>query len=415
MHEYTEYFKSKEGFGRFIKGLYEKYKSLSSFSGSIKLNNITDKEAQDLSRFFGVSYSEGEDITISIKKFIKIMERSKFDDFNMETLVSEYLNMPLTTKREIKDNRAIQEREFYSELIGTIDTPSKLWLSDVYNNKKPPYRILQTRYRNSKSKLKIELGYIMKLVDNLPREKVLLPIFSSSFTQDPHYLDLESSHNILFIYAIAYLDKGEPPLSREGKIKLLAKYNIEIDTISNYAITYNLLSNREGINDFERNNESLILNIQNIINTGTFTARDKKVFIFENPSILTEIMSRRLKSCVIISGGFPNTSVYILLDKLIESGNKLYYNGDFDPEGLLIADKLKEKYKDNLELICYDEENYKRCKSNKTISSIRLKKLSNIRIPELAKVKVALLSEGYAGYQENNKEHLVDFIKSIKD
>lgn len=33
MSEYTKYFKSKKGFSRFMKKLYEKYKSLSKFSG----------------------------------------------------------------------------------------------------------------------------------------------------------------------------------------------------------------------------------------------------------------------------------------------------------------------------------------------------------------------------------------------
>ncbi len=123
-------------------------------------------------------------------------------------------------------------------------------------------------------------------------------------------------------------------------------------------------------------------------------------------------MSRNLKSCIIISGGFPNTCVYLLLDKLIKSGCKLYYNGDFDPEGLLIADKLKEKYQNNLELICYDEENYYRCKSNQTISTARLKKLSNIKAPELLEIKEKILQNKCAGYQENNKEHLVAILKN---
>lgn len=414
MHNYTEYFKSKEGFDRFIKNLYEKYKSLSSFSGSIKLNNLSTKEAHDLSLFFGTTYYEHDDIVIPIKRFIKVMERSKFSDFDIEVLVSEYLNKQLITKKEIKNQKDIQEKGFYDTLIGTENTPSRLWLKDVYYNKIPPYRLLQTRYRSNKDELKVELEYIMKMVDNLPIKKTLLPIFSSLYTQDPHYLDLENSHNILFIYALSYIDNREFPLSREEKITLLSKYNIEIDIISNYAITYNLSSNRDCINGFNKSGESLILNIQNIINTDTFNSANKKVFIFENPSILNEIMTKNIKSCIIISGGFPNSSVYMLLDKLIERGNKLYYNGDFDPEGLLIADKLKEKYRDNIELICYDEENYLRCVSRKKISDARLKKLSNIKSSELYTIKEKLQKEGYAGYQENNKEYLVTFIRNIE-
>lgn len=164
------------------------------------------------------------------------------------------------------------------------------------------------------------------------------------------------------------------------------------------------------MNEFSKQNETLILNIQNIMNTRYFDTKEKKVFIFENPSILTEILAKNLKVSVIISGGFPNTSVYLLLDELIKTGNQLYYNGDFDPEGLLIAQKLQEKYP-TLKLIGYDKMDYQNCLSKKKISSARLQKLSKITSSELLEIKELLLSYQHSAYQENNKERLIDFIE----
>ena len=101
---------------------------------------------------------------------------------------------------------------------------------------------------------------------------------------------------------------------------------------------------------------------------------------------------RNLDVTVVVSGGFINLSVYLLLDKLVDSGSNLYYNGDFDPEGLLIAQKLKEKYQDKLELICYDEMDYQNCISKKKISSVRLSKLSKVNVDELFGIKELLVS-----------------------
>ena len=162
---------------------------------------------------------------------------------------------------------------------------------------------------------------------------------------------------------------------------------------------------------FSKNKESLILNIQNIININYIDTKSKKVFIFENPSILTEIISKNLDISVIISSGFPNLSVYLLIDKLIDSGNKIYYNGDFDPEGLLIASKLKEKYNDNLILFCYNEIDYLSSISNKKINDKRLNKISKINKIDLIEIKQLLLKHKYSSYQENNKERIIDFIK----
>ncbi len=242
---------------------------------------------------------------------------------------------------------------------------------------------------------------------------MLLPMYASQVTKDPHYLDLDTSHSNLYFYALAHRSGVDYPTSREAKINLLAKNNIEIDAISNYVITYNLLASKEYLNAFSKHKETLILNIQNIMTTEKFSSLSKKVFIFENPSILTEILYRNRNVSVIISGGFPNTSVYLLLDKLLSSGNELYYNGDLDPEGLLIAQKLKEKYSNSLKLIGYTEKDYYTCISKNSISESRLKKMDQLKDAELLLIRDVLVKNKYSAYQENNKERLMNLILEI--
>ncbi len=414
MHSYTRYFKEQKGYDRFINKLYQKYKSLSKFSGTIKLEDITLEESITLSRFFGRTYEVGDTVSISIKKFISIMESSKYTDFNISTLVEEYLNIKLTTNKEEKDALKKEEENYYQSIIESNRGKGSLWLKDIVASKKLPYKLIHQRYSKNKIALKKELTNIINLIDNLPKERTLLPIYASTYTKDPHYLDIDNNHSIIFFYALSYLDNTNFPNTREAKIKLLSKYNIEIDNISNFAITYNLLSNKDYINKFSEEKESLILNIQNIISTDYFDTKAKKVFILENPSILTEIISRKIEASIIIADGFPNTSVHLLIEKLIETNNKIYYNGDFDPEGLLIAKKLKDKYQDNLILFCYNVEDYKNCVSKKKISDIRLKKLSSIETEELQQIKELLLKNKYSAYQENNKENIIKFIEIEK-
>ena len=94
MHEYTSYFKSKSAYDRFIHQMYEKYKSLARFSGTITLANLSLEEATYLSRLFGKSYEKGETISLSLSKFIQIMKSSKYSDFDMYTFMEEYLGFP---------------------------------------------------------------------------------------------------------------------------------------------------------------------------------------------------------------------------------------------------------------------------------------------------------------------------------
>ena len=113
---------------------------------------------------------------------------------------------------------------------------------------------------------------------------------------------------------------------------------------------------------------------------------------------------------IVITSGMPNLALYQLLKKLEESGNKLYYNGDFDPEGLLIASKLKDRFP-NLNLFCYDK--YDIDLVTKTeLNDSRLKKLDNINIKELDLVKESLIKYRLPIYQESNIERIKDFIES---
>ncbi len=111
---------------------------------------------------------------------------------------------------------------------------------------------------------------------------------------------------------------------------------------------------------------------------------------------------------IIITSGNPNLALFTLLNKL-EANNKLYYNGDFDSEGLLIADKLKQKYT-NLELFCYTSEDYKNTKANSKINESRIKKLDNIKIKDLYLIKKLIKQNKCAEYQEKNVDRIRNFM-----
>ncbi len=410
MQEYTKYFKNQIGFERFIKELYKKYESTGKITGTLKLTQITNEEKEAFSKLFGEDLKEKEDLVISIKKFNKIMENSKYSSFDMATLIQEYLDIPLITKKEKKTIKKTQEDTFFNTILKESKEENVEWLREVIEKKNSFYMFLHKQYQKDKQALKKELENLVELIHHLPQMPTLLSIFASNYTKDPHYLDLENNHSTYFLYALAHISHIPFPNTREDKIGLLAKYHIEVDNLSNFVITYRLLSDKNYINEFGSHRETLILNIQNIMNSAYFDSPSKKVFIFENPSILSEILRRNISCSVVIAGGFPNSSVYLLLDKLVEKGNHLFYNGDFDPEGLLIACRLKEKYKDQLTLFCYQKEDYDECISNEVIRDSRIKKIENMGTQELQTVQKMIQIHKKAAYQENNKERLLDFV-----
>ena len=101
----------------------------------------------------------------------------------------------------------------------------------------------------------------------------------------------------------------------------------------------------------------------------------------------------------------------MLLDKLQKSGCQLYYAGDYDPEGLLIADKLKKKYP-QLHLWCYKIEYLDFiAKQQKNISSKRIQLLQHIEDKKLQEIAHHILEISAFGYLEG----LVSvYIKNIR-
>ena len=81
----------------------------------------------------------------------------------------------------------------------------------------------------------------------------------------------------------------------------------------------------------------------------------KAVYIVENPSVFRSLFleGKRLgkeQIGFVCTNGQLNLCGYVLLDLIQKSNIPMYYAGDFDPEGILIADRLKQRYKDDLHL-----------------------------------------------------------------
>lgn len=85
---------------------------------------------------------------------------------------------------------------------------------------------------------------------------------------------------------------------------------------------------------------------------------------------------------------------------LFDINCKFYYSGDLDPEGLLIAQKLKNRYGTRLFLWKYEVELYKAHLSDIELDESRLKKLTSIEDPDLLSLKEEMLIRKRAVYQE---------------
>ena len=163
----------------------------------------------------------------------------------------------------------------------------------------------------------------------------------------------------------------------------------------------------QGMSGFftEKNMVQVPLNI--IAEWESIECIDHEIYIVENPSVFAAIC--RDKSCMCMNGQ-PRLASILVLDLLAKSNVKIYYSGDLDPEGLLIAQKLRQYYKGDFFYWHMEIEDYRNGISQEVISDKRKKILDRIKDEELLSVANLMKEYGVAGYQEN----ILEKFKEIK-
>lgn len=159
------------------------------------------------------------------------------------------------------------------------------------------------------------------------------------------------------------------------------------------------------------------MSLYNLANIGFLDEYHKynKVVVMENPAVFMEVSEKCSKKDfpLVCTYGQVKLSGLILLDMLVEQKYKIYYSGDIDPEGIQIADKLKNRYKKDLCFLGFDVNTYKRNLSNMEVSSSRIKKLDKIKSVDLQGVCNELKMTKRVSYEEENINAIINFIETI--
>lgn len=433
------YFKEREGFRRLFIGLKEKYESLGTFGGTIVLNHLTTEEKELFSGFFQKSYYEKERATISVSNFQKALNKTKYKDLLVDEIVNGYFGTPLVWKKEERNHALYKREKFFQDLLKDFEgTLASGWLLRVLQSKTMPYTLIVKDYEKNRG----NLIAVLEAINQLPvwhKDYERITVFSAKITGNPHFFDKNQWGYKVLIYGIYSLCmekdqmqmKGLQHFNAEAQGELLFSGGLLKDDISNFVTCIGLVGTKRdgqehrGLTEFAIENQPLQLSLMNLSQMEAITTFKKSkepmkspVYILENPSVFSDLIDKmkgQKQYAMVCSCGQVKLATIILLDKLVKSGCMLYYSGDFDPEGLLIADKLKSRYGEMLTLWHFEEEEYWQAKSNESISENRLKQLEKLTDPKLIAMGMLLKREKKAGYQELCNMEVYDNEKFSKD
>ncbi len=415
LYECIAYLRARPIFDRVLKQVCEKMLSLGHVGGTVVIRGWTEEERDHLEGFFQKNLHGKKQLTISAALLDRALKESRFAPLSWDEILKAYFDDPLIGKKEQKEKEETERQVFFSQYADPSGDAGARFLAEVLSEDGEGRRLLYGQYRTDRDVLGKRLELFLCASRNLPADAgtaMALPVFAAKISSDPHYFDENTASARLlqlFIKAHYGLTRKAAYSDAEWKARILYRAGILKDDLSNTVLVYGIRaflqdgSVHAGMEGFYRMKEPMQCTLQTLYRLDRICGQED-VYAVENPAVFANLISRYPDRTFVCTNGQLRLSVLILLD-MLSAKSRLHYAGDFDPEGLDIAQRLKDRYKDRLSLWAYEPEYYLRAGRQGYlpeggITPERMKKLEKLKAPELLRIAELIREHGKAVYQE---------------
>lgn len=409
--EFCQYLFDNE-FSEFMNLWKKQYEKYGTCKGSIDLV-LNDSNRECISGLMGKDYYGVDCAHITFRQLQKAILNTKYENCDFNEVLKMYFNQDVFTNEYRQEQEQLRVQNIFKHFFKQ-EGKSQQWIYNTYTNRDSVYiRIVQASKENEQKCINT-VCVVMKALNHLPmweNKKENISIFASYHTKNPHAFDKNTFAYYLMMHGIVYFLKVDFPKTNLEQNEILYRAGLYQDGISNYCSIARLQALNEnnqphlGWAGFYDSYEALNVNMDNLLHIHFITCCDR-AYIVENPSVfqalLKKIKKEKIKKIgLVCTNGQLNYSAYLLLDILVNSNIEIYYSGDMDPEGLLIADKIKQRYP-SIKLWCYDVSQYEISKSKEQATDQRMHMLDALKDGALIQIEKCICeNKNRVGYQEN--------------
>lgn len=422
LDEAVKYFKENDGFIRFFEKMKNKLETYEKeATGTVVIDNPTPLEREALSGFMKKDYRKSKSISIKLGRFQIRLNETRFEGVKVKALVQKYFGIEILTKKTRKELLLIKMQELFEKILKELNgSRAYLILKTIIEENKEEYSMLKLEYKSDKNKFEKALRNVCLAINNLPNERLLIPVFSANILKNPHELDKNTLTGRIFILMLAKESKIARPKNTEELSELYFKYNLLIDDLSNMVLCKNIIGMvgeeaHLGWLGFFQNNDAMQVTLAQLAKITKVDVLKKNALVVENPAVFSALSMKNIKIPLVCTYGQVKLSGIVLLNLLVENGVKLYYSGDIDPEGIKIADNLKKRYGEKMQFVGFDVDTYMKNLSKVTLSNQRIKKLDKIEDKELIEVSFLLRDMRVATYEEKNLKSIIDLAQKLDE
>lgn len=425
-----EYFRHSPVWKKLLEGFREKYHSYGSFSGKVVLKDPDMEAIDELEGFFSRNFHGQKSVTISAERFRKALAASRYGDISPEELMELFFGRVPVGRKEQELLRQQEKQKILDRFQEYFaGSPAADGLDAIAG-------IVKCSSRRDLAEWEHDLWLAADIFNALPYRcgsKMYLAVFAAMLTGNPHAFDNGTSEGSL-LYQVVLADLGLRGTAIESS-DIFTSYKrqrsylaagIMLDDISNHAMLYNIygicIDGRihEGTAGFATEKDILQVPLAVVTDWEEIRCPDGEIYVVENPSVFAMLceQEKSLKDgsgkAFMCMNGQPRLAGLMVLDLLAKSDTIVYYSGDLDPEGLMIAQKLAKYYKGEFHFRYMSAVDYEECRSEEKISAKRLKMLEKITDERLKPAVEQIRKYGTAGYQENIADLVGISEKTIK-
>lgn len=468
------YLKSNSGYQRPMEEMRKKWISYGRPAGKVTLVKASEEERRALESILGKSFDPGK-VSFTLSEFETALQRTRFAGAALKDVLEAYFGVKLRSNREKQEAKEQRRQEFFEEWkslllreLGSSDEASEKdriaaicsWIDYLRESKKNGYQYLMTAMEQNWEEALCMAIYIAKaawiltkengmemterpvseqsaseqsekkcrntadasITGGLPRKKQTpLAVFASDITGNPHYFDQGTEAGILLMQAICFFKNLEMPHSSYEWRECLRQAGILTDTISSMVHALGLrLRTEAGYHPaydwFCQLREPFVITLENLRKICTVHAIDNRVYVVENEMVFSYLVNQLqdLSVTILCTSGQLRTAAWDLMELLVRSGTEIWYNGDMDPEGMLIADRLWQRYPERVKIWRMSVSDYERSQSMEEVDKARLTQLGNLKHLGLKATADMLMLRKKAAYQEKQLGVLLADIHKAK-
>ncbi|MFR2517907.1 TIGR02679 domain-containing protein [Peptostreptococcus stomatis] len=416
------YYKNSSAYRKMCKDLMMKYKRYGRLTGRISLKDYTDKQKIKIADFVGESVADlGSKNDVSVAKIKSAHLDTKYGDYDLAYLASEVTGIGLSVDSDGSkpSKEAIKEtiRDEIRQLLSAVrsDVLDEIMDKIYYENKYKEISLGDIYFLgNAIEKINQRAGQFDGVnFDNY----IYLAVFAAEITSNPYEFD-EGTVLGDWLFRILALTYGDKPVGMsymEYRDRVFEHYGILLDDIFHFLSVNHMLARSNGeVNSVWsascRNQVSWKAPLKHILKMDLiYPELGDALILVENASVFY-ILSAMFNSLPIVCfHGKLRKSIWTFMDKLSKDA-KVYYAGDFDPEGLKMADDIKQAYGDMIDLSLMRMKYYEGSKPRTKIKPANLDILDKIRDEKLKEVAKAIKDTKLVGHQYNLIEMYVEHI-----